>query len=373
MKIAIPINRNPDHYLSLYCCGYLLLLSVNVSLSSIGGLSSLWSPIYMILQGGLTLFGLYGLIKKKRFFFFVLVELIILLLFGLTYIRHTFTNMSVFVDSIRITCVTSIPFSCCLHEIDDRKKLLDSMYKTSLITHVFIYFSMLFYTNSGYSMSLGYSLLPHLLILIDRFFENRRAYNIIIAAIDIIYTVLFCSRGPLVSIGLYVVIRLILSKDVSKKAKVLTSLTVVASVVVIIVFWTEIIGVIENLATTLGVSSRTVNLIKSSQFITHDSGRSTILASIAEQIQLKPVTGWGIGGGWAPTYPHNVIYESILSFGYILGTAFIVYIIYKWIKVLRTDDDSYQRLGFLFGANVLTLLFSSSMVRGYVLLAFILL
>lgn len=371
MKLVLSIKQEPECILRTYCSGYLLLLSLNVTLSNIESISSIWSPIYLILLAGLILIGLYGLNRAGRLFVFILLELIVLILFGLTYLRQTVLDMPQFIDSIKITCISSIPFACCLHEIKNRAELLESMYKISIIAHVFIYLGVVFYTNTTYSMALGYSLLPHTLILIDYYFERKRAYNLVMAIIDTIYIVIFCSRGPLVSIGVFVLLRLVLSKDITKRTKIISLLFVASIVVIVVFFWSDVLNLIEDIACSIGVNSRTINLIRNNSFLYHDSGRLDLISATKELISQKPLLGWGLGGGWSLSYPHNIFYESILSFGYVVGIIIIGLMLYKWIKIIKTHDYSYQRLGFILGANVLTLLFSSSMIRSYTFLAFL--
>ncbi len=370
MKMVISKKKDAESLLRMYCCGYFLIqtLHVTISNSMLGGKT--WSLFYKILLLCVLFVGVIGLFKRRALLDFAIGEIFILFLFGLTYYRNNVIDLYGFDENIFYTCSTSIPYAFCIHEIKDKKLLLKYWYKTSIITHIIIYLGLFFYNNTGYSMGLGYSILPYLLIFLDEFFDKKKVINLVIAIIDVLYIVIFCSRGPIFAVAIYCLCRMIVSVDLPKNYKVTVSIFTLLACLVFYLYENSFFELMKKLLLSLGIRSRTLEMMINNVMISHDSGRKLIYETTKRTIMQKPLLGWGLGGGWVMGHPHNIILESLLSFGLIFGTVFILLFIVKWWKIIRTKDSHYQRIGFILGGEVMTMLFSGTIVKNYMLFAF---
>ena len=124
--------------------------------------------------------------------------------------------------------------------------------------------------------------------------------------------------------------------------------------------WLDNLGYIYN---QLGFSTRMIDKITSGDLFVSDS-RNIILDRIKASISDRPFTGNGIFSDRVivGTYTHNIFYEIWLDFGYIAGTAIMIFLatlFFKAYRRLQTNDGKMLFMA-LFCSSVIHLLFSGS-------------
>ena len=78
--------------------------------------------------------------------------------------------------------------------------------------------------------------------------------------------------------------------------------------------------------------------------LSHDSGRNVLNEYYMELINRKPILGYGVMGGWVSDdmYPHNIILELTLSFGYPLGGFLLIALLLILVSAIRKKNDKYN-------------------------------
>lgn len=174
------------------------------------------------------------------------------------------------------------------------------------------------------------------------------------------------TRGPLVAIGIYVILYVFFFKI--SKHKVLYGLLFLCIAYVLIIWSEEIFMFFGSLAVNLGFSDRIfVSFLSGANIFKEGStGRDAFYPILFRAMNDSPVFGYGIFGSFEfiNAYPHNIFLEIIFSFGYVFGGLMIIFVGYL-IKVSFNNNMSKDETGFLFvliGAGIIGLLFSNSFV-----------
>lgn len=192
------------------------------------------------------------------------------------------------------------------------------------------------YEGDTYVMSLSYAVLIAVIWLLHEYFKRKRFLALLFALVGVIIILLYGSRNPLLAIGTYVFIELIDSTEHNKNRASRSFYRLCLCVfAVLAVFYKQIIKVLLNLSSSLGFNSRTLQLFSADEIDL--SNRDTIHDQLIDLINANPLTGLGIQGDMAQMdeMAHS-LYLSILStYGYIIGSAFIIYIIVICISALK--------------------------------------
>ena len=217
-------------------------------------------------------------------------------------------------------------------------------------------------SSSDYSMSLGYYLLLPLLIRLDRFLISYKWYDLVIAAVDFIVILFVASRGPLLCLLAFILLRVAFSNTLSSIKKILLSVVTLVGIILIYENYVNIAIVALNLLDKLGRKSRTLNLLLAGS-IQYDAGRTRIFSQYWELIEQSPAIGHGLAGSWViSTYPHNIAVEILLAYGIPVGLAILAVILYAVILGLRKQSPEGRRVALIFIAELVSLLWSGSFI-----------
>lgn len=200
----------------------------------------------------------------------------------------------------------------------------------------------------NYNMGFSYSLLLPILTL----YKKKCWYSVIAAAGLLIGIIFIGSRGAVIISGIYIFVDIIAFNRTSK----LWGIMVFAMILFLI-------PLLELFMGTIGISSRTLQLIYDSELLSHDSGRGDLYEIAYSLILQHPITGVGIFGDrvYCPPYVHSFIYELWLNWGIILGSFFCILYLFKFLSVFF-KSSFYDREILLryFCAGVAPLFVSSS-------------
>lgn len=326
-------------------------------------------PYSEIIQNNLTV--VLGIIYLGIFFMNInkLMRSVVLLLLGeaafivallISFLQNP-TIVGQIISRSIWTIAFCIPLSVFVFKMDNIETLFLTLKKGIFVSFcilmaVFLY---LYMNDSSYQMAYAYTLLPICLFHIDASIRNKK--NLIFLVFELPAIVLFGSRGPILCIGAYVLLRYIYSADTAKRLLKISALSV--SFTLFALFYTNILEWISNVMRGFGIHSRTLNLLINGN-ITSDSGRSTIIKMVWQKLLEKPIWGWGISGelNFMKSYPHQVFVEILVHFGFIFGTVFCLFIIWKVIKMLLNRKFNNINIIF-FCAGFIPLLLSGSYLQ----------
>lgn len=229
--------------------------------------------------------------------------------------------------------------------------------------------------KASYDLSYGYK---HLIVFSTfacvGFREKNKLYAIP-CVISIVEILLGGSRGPLLGIGVALILLYLFHRtEMSKSIRVI----VLTGVAFVISLWLllGVNGIMVMAGKVLSVltgnsSSRTVEMLKNAQG-TEDNGRLR-LYKIAFGMIKDGFWGYGaygdryvIGRTFWVGYTHNIILEMLIDFGWILGGLFCIRMAVHSIKLLRKRvNKDWRDLYFIFFIPCLKLLLSGSFWFSY--------
>lgn len=297
---------------------------------------------------------------SKRMLFSAIVSVTFVLIHMLIFSE----NNSVFFDTISTFIFSIFPGMLCIYCIFDYRllyhKLINASYIVSLL-NIFVFISLFSGRFVGSQYSMGFSdalVFPTNVLIAHYFIRNKKNQNRFFSSILILFNcvtiVLFGSRGSLISIFVFFLL-MILKKIAKKDCQSLIRMAILVLLALgIVIFSDSILLTMINVFNKLGLSSRSLQLLISRDFLSNN-GRFDIWETIINGIKEHPFLIRGINAdqllktGFYHTsnYSHNLFLELIYSFGVILGGLIsIVFFIgfYKTCKQNIKNDGSLVEL-----------------------------
>lgn len=237
------------------------------------------------------------------------------------------------------------------------EKYVDDFYKISVCVIVFFLWYLFRYIQrkSGSMeeqgiqeyMYFSYQALPHVLFVIWRFLSKPNVGRGLISCMGIFLLSSLGTRGALVCVLFFVLFYLLIGKKYSTtRAKYSTWLVASISVFAISSFLNELLLTLQLLLGDLGMSTRIFDMLLDSDFLGGDSvdERDDLINMTKATLKDNPILGVGIAGSfvWIKSYPHNILYDCWLTFGYVAGSMLFLYLVYLVIsayKAVRTSDE----------------------------------
>ena len=182
------------------------------------------------------------------------------------------------------------------------------------------------------------------LILLAQFTVNSKIFSLALAGILSAFILFVGSRGPFICVIAFIIIELLLSKRYSRKKKVGIIIFICVCLGIILINFNKILMFMYKVSIDIGFDSRSILLLMQGEAVSHDSGRNVLQEYYMELIQRKPILGYGIMGEWISdgTYPHNIVLEFLLAFGYPIGIFFLVVLLFILVKAVRKTSDIYS-------------------------------
>ena len=295
---------------------------------------------------GLILFVLLGLISStKRFAALIFLEFVLGVLFLCSVTLGNIGNTD-WLNVYQLIATTYIPLALAAYYNTDKKMLMKALYLVVVVSvPILIAIAILTYSNweHSYDMSLGYIMAFSALILLAQFTIDSRIYNIILAILLSVFILFIGSRGPFICIISFVFIELFLSQRYKKKRAIIIIGTCIAIGAICINF-ENIITFVYNISVNFGFNSRSIRLLLEGEAISHDSGRNTLQEYYLQLIHKEPFGGYGVMGAWKADsmYPHNIILEFLLAFGYIGGVPLLMILLILFVSAVRKSKDRYN-------------------------------
>ena len=369
MRIKIGKVPDKDFQLSLYICTYLLLNSINSMLQTVFRLSGASLSIARLIIQGILVLELLIIInhlslnKVKKFLFGLLI---VLIAYVYSYIiGASLSDMQTWAFSTFTVCV---PIAVCASLIDNKQVFYKLLLKFSIPISVVLLISVLGAKNSTYSMHFSYGILVMILLHFSEYDRTKKKTLLIISIVEFTFMLLFGSRGAIICVVFYLIIK-IMDADEDIKIKLIRAvlLTVVAGLAYY--FYNDFSSLILTALRKQGIYSRSINLLFSGNFVSHDSGRNALWAVVIDLIKEKPIWGWGIGGAMNRmpyNYPHQLFLDLFLTFGIPIGLFVGIIFTLQILKVFVLHKSIDKYLMMIFGSvSFVSLMFSGSVYSSY--------
>ena len=283
-----------------------------------------------------------GIVFKRTGMRFVLFEGLFWLLYMISYVQGNANNAFLVSNAVQ-TLGICVPIALCVIAINDKAILYRTLLRYS---YVILTVSLVAIVSLGrertYSMSLASYVLVFVLLQYNEFCVNRKPINLAFAIYGIAFIFVFGNRAALLCIGFFSVLRLFGNNMLSVKNMIFTLLFIIAFVVGFMNF-DRIVQTAYATLQSSGRSSYLVNSLVNGTFFQSASRTDMLFPYYWGLIQQKPLFGWGVYGGYISEGmgPHNIILEFLLAFGWIVGTAMIIWFLCSLIKtVLHSRTQS---------------------------------
>lgn len=244
----------------------------------------------------------------------------------------------------------------------DLSKMLNAFYYISIGTvAMFIFYFLLYRDGSGqlnseeYNMAAAYNLLPHVLMVVWMAFRKFSLLRIGIAIASIIVQFMFGTRGPILSLAIPMFIYILFRYHgkYAKFVKIILITMVIALPFIIVPLATYF----QDVFSDLDVNARILDKLLDND-IANDSGRNDLIIQLNRHLLTEnEVFGYGLFGSfrYIGIYPHNIFYELIFSFGFIIGGILIVWMLAHFIRgYYRAPNDINKDFILLFTIMELT-------------------
>lgn len=237
-------------------------------------------------------------------------------------------------------------------------------------SHVIFYFGVLlgFLIISGrasagaYSMTLGYYLLWPAVVFVDEVFDRASFKSIIFASISFLLILVLGSRGPVMCIGVFILLRLLRPPRRLGYAHIIMCLVIATSAILIALFSNELLMYIQGSMSQFGIGSRSISLFLRPNV--HLSGRDLLYRKVIARIIDYPFAGIGIAGDrhiLGGLYVHNIFLEILANYGIIIGMIVILGLIILQLRCWFCKGmKKYEMFAMWFSVGFIPLLVSGS-------------
>ena len=176
--------------------------------------------------------------------------------------------------------------------------------------------------------------------------EKKKNY-VVIAIVLFLEMIMAGSRGPLICGLVITIIALIRSYKTISKKSIISLILLMVILAVIALNINNVLSILEKIAAANNINARVLDLIQKGNFINNESTeiRSNVFAYLNDKIIDNPL-GYGFLGDRVllskinASYPHNLFYELVLQYGWIVGGLIGVWIVYSIIRNIVSDKYS---------------------------------
>jgi hypothetical protein len=247
---------------------------------------------------------------------------------------------------------------------NDEQKLFN-MYKAVAFTILFFDIWAMFNRDVEYKMTFGYQMeMAAILFIMQYLMERKKKGFLILSLFTILLGILYGSRACIIGYVIFIVLYFLWEGHINKRQVFLMALFVIAA----IAYSSQtIMTLVYNLFASMGFHSRTLYYIAAGDILSVDQMRQNLIWPVLMD-ELKNMPLFKMYGAFGdrylmPTrwvYAHNFLFEILLSFGYIIGGAFLLWMLFQFIQTIRKNKDLNGLMTIVFGSFALCRLFFSS-------------
>lgn len=340
---------------------YFILVSLNLMNTATGSTVQLISKLVV----GIVFLGALPVVLKRTLARFLTIYWGSAFIFVMHYIvfpQNQEMMQSLFFDIFFI----SMPALIYSMAIDDFDIFREIMNRAANIVMIFGTLTA-FYAITGrasvgsYSMPLSYYMLLPALVYLERVIDKLSLKNLLLFAVSLGVILSLGARGPVLCLGVFFLLKMSKPSAGWTKRRVLGYAGLLGVFVACLVFFDEMILLLDDFLRNLGVKSRTLSL-----FIRGDiylSGRDQLYGRIVPEIIDSPFIGIGLAGDYRILggYVHNFFIEILGNFGIVVGVAFIAVVLLWTLRLLfKGDQQIYGLISMWLSLGFVHLMVSSS-------------
>ena len=362
-KQIIPRNRDcEDRRISYFIISYYFVQVLNLTTKMIFPIPKDLYPRISISFGIiLVLFFAFTILTvlRRSLVFFTCSEILVISLFAISYLMDN-AELSLLLDNAVWAILICVPLGVYAYSIKHKEVFYNMFLKSSFAMTIMLAFVFLFPPkDSYYSMSFSYALLVPTIFHLNEWLESRKKMYLIVSLIEIAGLTIYGSRGALISLSFFFMLKFILSEK-NLIEKIGTILMTSFAIIIFYLNFDEIGTFLLQCLADKGYYSRSLTLLFSNR-ITYDSGRFEIFKYYLDLAAQKPLLGWGVLGGWVKkgSGPHNMIIEIILAFGIIIGGIISFILCLLQLRVFFVKDKSTRDLLLIYMSICIVLFFVS--------------
>lgn len=343
---------------------YLILIYFNLIDTHIGQVVQLTSKG---LVGFFYLLALPAILKRNKIKFLGIYFIwIFIFIFNYAFFNENWIYLKSIIFPLFFTGLPSFIYA---YSINDWDVLMDVMKKTSNIVFIIgTLIGILVFTGNAsigaYSMSLSYYMLLPAIMYMNNFIDNKTIKNLVFLGTSLVIITALGSRGAIMCFGAFTILKLVKGMKKITLTKALIYILLLGLLILGIVLFNDIIEFLYNTLLKYGINSRTLKLFLGDSI--HLSGRDRIYEDVLKATLNKPLLGLGLAGdrhilgGNRGSYAHNIFLEILSHFGIIVGSFFIILLIYKIIKITFKKDMKIYNMAIIWISLALIPLMVSS-------------
>lgn len=348
----------------------LLLRGTVVDLLKLLSLSSL-EPVVNTIAIGLFLLGLIELLKREIKFICISIIFFAVLWYSTICIHPH--NVVYIKDGIVQFFIYSLPFMWLGYYFIKEGVFLDTFLPVArfkLILALFVQINILLVPSkdifNGDYQTAAYSIIVGLVSVYYLALQEKKCSDIALSIIGTIVLLLCGSRGIFVAVVFFWTVYFVLQIQSRTKIILITSLALIFPLFSV----QQLFSPIASIAESLGFSTHLTDALQSGA-IFEDEQRKILYTGFLALIWDKP-WGYGVMGDryisyvtglfWKPIYPHNIFLELMVDFGYFIGIALGIFLIYYLLKYIFFGKSLKYSMTLLVLActSLIKLLFASS-------------
>ena len=240
-----------------------------------------------------------------------------------------------------------------LHRFD-AKKLYDIFKCIAWFLLFLNIWTIAFNREDAYSMDFGYQMAMAAILFMAVFlYEKKKLLYLFLSGGSIAAGVVYGSRACVIGYAVFIAAYMIWQHRMTLRQFFLLFLGLLA---VLVYNSRTIMMGIYNLLVSMGLNSRTLRLIAEGDIMAADTARQDsiwpdMIARLKSASVFKIRGAYGgrylLDTKWA--YEHNIILELFMTFGIVLGTLFLIWMIVRFLQALHYDKDHAGLLTLAFG------------------------
>ncbi|HWL26471.1 MAG TPA: O-antigen ligase family protein [Ureibacillus sp.] len=229
------------------------------------------------------------------------------------------------------------------------------MRKASIIVFVCGFFlTLTIFTGiakiDNYSMAFSYYMLLPSILFIDELLDRFSIKAIFISSVSVVSILAIGSRGALLCIAVFIILKLIdptAPKRMSKVRGFFICAFISIAAFTLVNLQTILLFLYKWLM-QFGLSSRSLKLLMSGDV--YLSGRDDIYGKVLAVIRDNPILGVGITGDRAllnGTYSHNIFLEILVNYGVLIGSFVIIFLFTLIVGIFFVKDPMTYNLSII--------------------------
>lgn len=261
--------------------------------------------------------------------------------------------------------ITALPFLLIGIAVADTDRLMEILHTTGRIGVIGGVLAYGIAIAMGWDleyddMSNAYGICMMLCVLV----ANQKKGDLIFILLGIIALVLAGTRGPILCTGVAIILKMVwMERDSGKR---ILKLLIGAAALLFLSFgglrW--LLEMVAAGFASLGVEELRLVDYMNADMLTDSSGRDYINTVTVETIWKHPLLGIGAGGDRLVLpqgmYAHNLFLEMWLSFGIVVGSAILAWMLYMLCKAMFAKNPSLRMIALILISGVFVKLMLSS-------------